>query len=309
MTTRDNNLLNISWLCEIAEVSRSGYYAWGNNASKRQEREKQDQADFDLILQAYHQRGYDKGSRGIHMRLLHMGIVMNRKKIKRLMRKYHLECPVRKPNPFKKMAKAKQEHATRPNVLDRQFKAFGPRVVLLTDITYLFYGRGEKAYLSTIKDAFTNQILSYALSRSLEADFVLETFHHLLANHDIPKSQKTLIHSDQGVHYTSIKFQTLLEDQELRQSMSRRGNCWDNAPQESFFGHMKDDLPDLGAYDTFFEIQVLIDDYMDYYNNERYQWDLAKLSPNEYEVYVRTGVHPLYRVVSLPKLLGYPMSR
>ncbi|WP_459771611.1 DDE-type integrase/transposase/recombinase, partial [Alkalibacterium sp. s-m-28] len=82
----------------------------------------------------------------------------------------------------------------------------------------------------------------YQLSESLSIDFVLEMIEDLLINHDISKQQKTLIHSDQGIHYTSIKFQKLLADKELRQSMSRRGNCWDNAPQESFFGHMKDEI-------------------------------------------------------------------
>lgn len=275
-----------------------------NNAPNRQEREKQDREDFDLILKAYHRRGYDKGSRSIHACLLHDDVVMNRKKIQRLMQKYHLVCPIRKPSPYKKMAKAKQENLTKPNLLARKFKASGPKTTLLTDITYLPYGRGKRVYLSTIKDAYTNQILSYVVSDSLEADFVLETVKQLFRDHDIPKHQNTLIHSDQGTHYTSIKFQQLIEDHGLRQSMSRKGNCWDNAPQESFFGHMKDELPDLSAYDLFFEIQVLIDDYMDYYNKDRYQWNLAKLAPNEYEIYVKTGVHLLYHLVNPPKLLG-----
>ena len=94
------------------------------------------------------------------------------------------------------------------------------------------------------------------------------------------------------VDYTSIKFQELVRNSDLRQSMSRRGNCWDNAPQESFFGHMKDEL-DIKDCNTFEELQLAIDDYMDYYNNDRYQWELAKLSPNEYAEYVSTGDYPI----------------
>jgi len=82
--------------------------------------------------------------------------------------------------------------------------------------------------------------------------------------------------------------------------MSRRGNCWDNAPQESFFGHMKDELPDLGGLNTFEALQTIVDDYMDYYNNDRYQWHLAKLSPNQYETYVKTGVYPLAHHLKTP---------
>lgn len=294
--------MNIKWLCDIAQVSRSGYYAWRKNEEKRDEREKDDRTDFEQILEAYQYRGYDKGSRGIHMRLLQTGILMNRKKVRRLMNKYNLVCPIRKANPYKRMAKAKQENTIKPNHLDRQFKAYGPKVVLLTDITYLYFGRGQKAYLSTIKDAYTHQILSYVASESLEVDFVLKTIEQLIENHSIPKNQKTLIHSDQGIHYTSIKFQSLLNDKELRQSMSRRGNCWDNAPQESFFGHMKDEMKNLNHLNTFSELQIKIADYMDYYNNDRYQWNLAKLSPNQYAEFIKTEVYPLAHLVKTPEV-------
>ena len=134
--------------------------------------------------------------------------------------------------------------------------------------------------------------ISYVLSESLEVDFVLETVNILIEKHGISLSAETLIHSDQGSHYTSVQFQTLVKDKELRQSMSRRGNCWDNAPQESFFGHMKDEIH-LEWCNTFQELKLKIDDYMDYYNNDRYQWDLAKLSPNQYAAYIVTGEYPI----------------
>ena len=82
--------------------------------------------------------------------------------------------------------------------------------------------------------------------------------------------------------------------------MSRKGNCWDNAPQESFFGHMKDEIGDLKNVDTFEELKAVIDDYMDYYNTERYQYELAKLSPNEYAEYYKTGIYPLKEVIEEP---------
>ena len=84
--------------------------------------------------------------------------------------------------------------------------------------------------------------------------------------------------------------------------MSRRGNCWNNAPQESFFGHMKDDLPPLGALNSYDQLQAVIHDYMDYYNNDRYQWGLAKLSPNQYATFIKTGDHPLKNLISIPTL-------
>jgi len=292
MIQRDNNYLNISWLCETARVSRSGYYNWLSSEHKRLEKDEQDKIYFELILQAYQFRGYDKGKRGIYMRLLNMGIRMNQKKISRLMKKFNLKCPIRKANPYRRMAKALKTSNVAENLLNREFKGHGPRMVLLTDITYMFYGNGQKAYLSTIMDAFTKQILAYVLSESLEVDFVLETVNILVRDHKISLNRETLIHSDQGCHYTSIKFQELIQEKELRQSMSRRGNCWDNAPQESFFGHMKDEIH-IKLCNTFKELKLEVDNYMDYYNNDRYQWDLAKLSPNQYAAYIETGEYPI----------------
>lgn len=299
-----NNTLSVTMLCEIAGVSRSGYYNWVASKEKRIEKEEQDRADFELILVAYTHRGYDKGAQGIYMRLLHMEppVVMNVKKIRRLMKKYGLICEIRKANPYRRMAKAIKTNNVADNLVKRQFEAYGPRMVLLTDITYIPYS-GVFAYLSTIIDAFTKQVLSYVLSESLEVDFVLETVNLMIEKHGMALTTETIIHSDQGCHYTSCSFIQLVKDKGLRQSMSRRGNCWDNAPQESFFGRMKDHIKNqLKMCGTFDEVKVIIDDWMDYYNNDRYQWRLAKLSPNEYYDYIITGEYPLKDVIPSSKM-------
>ena len=289
----EDNILTVTELCGIAGVSRSGYYAWLRAEQARQAREARDQADFQLILAAYRFRGYDKGVRGIHMRLLHTGVRMNVKKIRRLMRKYSLFCPIRKANPYRRMQKAIRTNYTAGNLVNREFEEHGPRSILLTDITYIPLN-GSHCYLSTILDACTKQVLSYALSESLEVDFVLETVKQLVEKHGISLNKETIIHSDQGCHYTCVKFIRLVKNSELRQSMSRKGNCWDNAPQESFFGHMKDELSTESKHWMSFEdVKRSIDDWIDYYNNDRYQWDLAKLSPNEYYDYLTTGVYPI----------------
>ena len=289
----ENNVLSVSMLCDIAKVSRSGYYRWINAEEKRKKLEERDRKDFELILIAYQYRGYDKGARGIYMRLLHMNppIIMNVKKIRRLMKKYNLFCPIRKANPYRRMAKALQTNNVADNILNREFKEHGPRTVLLTDITYIPYSN-TRCYLSTILDAFTKELLAYVLSESLEVDFVLETVKQLIEKHGISLSAQTLVHSDQGCHYTSYSFIQILKDKNLRQSMSRRGNCWDNAPQESFFGHMKDEI-DVSGCKTFEEVKKIIDDWIDYYNSDRYQWDLAKLSPLEFYKYITTGEYPI----------------
>lgn len=298
-----DNSLSVKELCAIAGVSRSGYYAWVKAVPIREQQELQDRADFDLILIAFKMHGYSKGARGIYMALIHMDppVIMNLKKIRRLMLKFHLVCPFRGPNPYKRMAKALKTSNYADNLLMREFECYGPRMVLLTDITYLPYN-GTFAYLSTILDAFTKQILSYVLSDSLEVDFVLETVNKLIDEHGISLHAETIVHSDQGPHYTSHSFINILHSKRLRQSMSRRGNCWDNAPQESFFGHMKDHIkPKLETCTQYTEVLAIIDDYMDYYNNRRYQWNLAKLSPNEYYNFVTTGKYPL-DIANIPEL-------
>lgn len=291
--SRDNNLLSISTMCELAGVSRSGYYNWCEKANKRVERETNDRQEFDKVLKAYKFRGYAKGARSIYMRLLHTGTRMNIKKIRRLMRKYGLKCPIRKANPYRRMAKALKTSSVFPNIVKRQFTAYGPRKVILTDITYLFFDGGV-CYLSPVLDACTREILAYQLSMTLQVEFVLRTIDQLREKYGCELDNETIVHSDQGCHYTSKAFIAKLKDAGFIQSMSRKGNCWDNAPQESFFGHMKDEIKsEIAKCKTFEAVKAIVDDWIDYYNNDRYQWDLVKLSPCEYYRYITTGVYPL----------------
>ena len=288
----DDNVLSISYMCQIAGVSRSGFYAWINAAPARKKRDDADKADFDKVLEAYRFRGYAKGARGIHMRLLHQDIIMNVKKIRRLMKKYHLFCPIRKANPYRRMAKDLATNNVAGNIVNREFRREA-RKVLLTDITYLFY-KDNKCYLSTILDAFTHEILAYQVSMSLKVNFVLDTVDQLIAEHGSALDNETIVHSDQGCHYTSYAFIQKLNDADFVRSMSRKGNCWDNSPQESFYGHMKDEIRDeIAGYASFESVLAKVDDWMDYYNNDRYQWDLLKLSPKEYYQYLQTGIYPL----------------
>lgn len=291
MTSRDNNLLNIKWLCDIAGVSRSGYYSWQSRDNTTHE--EADRNDFDKIIEVYKLKGYNKGARTIQMILAQRGIVMNLKKIRRLMKKYGLKCPIRKANPYRRMAKAIKTDNYADNLVNREFKQ-APRKIILTDITYMFYGpTKQKAYLSVMKDSYTNEIVAYKLSDNMELDFVLETLKSLMEKHGEELKDDTMIHSDQGVHYTSAGFRELLKDNHLTQSMSRRGNCWDNAPQESFFGHMKDEI-DITRITSIKDLRRIIDDYMDYYNNVRPQWKLAKLTPAQYYQFSMSGVYPVF---------------
>ncbi len=274
----------ITHLCKVAEVSKSGYYAYFST-KRVNKREKNDSIDEKLkenILKAFNYKNRQKGVRQIKMVLKsEYGINYNLKRIRRIMRKFNIVCTIRKANPYRRMMKATREHTVVPNLLKREFKQDIPGKVLLTDITYLSYAGNNKAYLSTIKDGSTNEILAYNLSSSLKIDIALDTLKMLKLNPNFTKHSKAFIHSDQGLHYTSPIFQSKVKKMGLNQSMSRRGNCWDNAPQESFFGHLKDEV-DFKKCNSIDELKSEIDDYMNYYNNYRYKWNLNKMTPVEY---------------------------
>ncbi len=279
------NLKNmISYLCGIAGVSRSGYYNYFSLKSQksRGQRNQKDEVVKEIILKAYYFKRRKKGARQIKMTLEgQYSIIYNLKRIRRIMKKYSIICPIRKANPYRRMMKATKEHSVLPNLLNRNFKQNIPGKVLLTDITYLFYGKGKKAYLSTIKDGSTNEILAYNVSDSLAIKIVTDTLHKLKKNRKVRLPEDAFIHSDQGSHYTSPIFQKLAKRYDLGQSMSRRGNCWDNAPQESFFGHFKDEAY-IKPCETLEELRKEIKQYMIYYNNYRYQWGLKKMTPVQY---------------------------
>lgn len=275
----------ISYLCTLTGVSRSGYYNYFSAKSEclRSKRNDNDLEVKDIILKAFNFKKRKKGARQIKMVLKSQyGVVYNLKRIRRLMKKYNIVCPYRKANPYRRMVKATKEHKVLPNVLNRNFKQNIPGKVLLTDITYLLYkNKSKKAYLSTIKDASTNEIMAYNVSDSLTLDIVIDTITNLKKSKSVKFHPEAFIHSDQGSHYTSPKFQKLVKKCGFGQSMSRRGNCWDNAPQESFFGHFKDEVC-IKQCQTLEDLKNEIDQYMIYYNNYRYQWNLKRMTPVEY---------------------------
>lgn len=156
------------------------------------------------------------------------------------MRKYNFFAKVHRANQYRNIAKATQEHKTLPNVLNCEFTQDETEKVFLTDITYLKY-RGKTAYLSCVKDVATREIVAYELSQTLMtiAYNTLVKLKEKLVENVHPEA---MIHTDQGFHYTHPEFQKRLKQMNMKQSMSRRGNCIDNAQMESFFGHMKDEM-------------------------------------------------------------------
>ena len=190
------------------------------------------------------------------------------------MKKYNLFVKIRRKNPYKAMMEKTEEHRIFENKLNRNFNQIIPRKFFCTDITYLFFDN-RVAYLSAIKDIASGEVVAWHISKNITKELVLKTIEK------IKPYQGAMIHSDQGFHYTNPEYIKKIKSLGMIQSMSRKGNCIDNAPIESFFGHLKDDV-DYKSCETFEELKMLIKNYIKYYNNERSQWDLNKMTPTEY---------------------------
>lgn len=216
------------------------------------------------------------------------GVTMNHKKIERIKSEYRLITKVRRRNPYKESFKKTKEHRYFPNILDRQFKQTIPGAALCTDITYLPYGK-QMAYLSAVKDIASREIVGWSLNPSLHMELVFTTLDSLKEE---LTEKKVLLHSDQGFHYTNPEFIRRAKTLNLVQSMSRKGKCTDNGPMESFFGHFKDEV-EYKKCQSFSELKDLTAAYMSYYNTERRQWNLNKMTPAEYKQHLIKAAIPV----------------
>lgn len=239
---------------------------------KNADKVEKDYSDYLQVKDVFDKGKGKYGWRNIKMELKQM----NHKKIKRIMRKYGLVTKVRRKNPYKNIMKKTIEHRTFENKLQREFNQLVPLKVFCTDITYLRF-LGRFVYLSVIKDIATGEVVSWNLSLYLEMTLVTET----VRNMQLDSYENVMIHSDQGFHYTNPVYIEMVKNLKMIQSMSGKGSCIDNAPIESFFGHMKDEV-DYGWCTTFEELRLVIGEYMRYYNQERKQWERKKMTPVEY---------------------------
>jgi len=201
---------------------------------------------------------------------------MNHKKILRLMKEYDLLAKIRRINPYRNIMRKDHEHRVFENKLNREFKWDTPYIKLWTDITYLRF-KWKWIYLSVIKDIVTWEILWFSLSKYLYILLFSDTIKDMNIRHWNIVIW-ALLHSDQWFHYTHPESIKLIKENWLIQSMSRKWNCIDNAPTESFFGHAKDEI-DLSECETFEEVEIYIEKYIYYYNNHRFQRSKKKMTP------------------------------
>lgn len=259
---------SITLLTKIAGVSRTAYY----NYKKREKKSSQIE---ELILDIYRKSGKRMGYRQIKNALKNKyDLVVNHKKVLRIMQKLGIQSIVRKKKNFKH-----KDRGIKENILNRDFKSTEPYKKFVTDITYI-PTRKEMVYVCTIIDLFNREPIVWNISTKQDKSLSIDALKALSKKCDLKGS---LIHSDQGVHYTNNTYIELLESLSVTQSMSRKGNCWDNACAESFFGHFKCETLYLRAKNSIRNLQDVIEmteDYMDYYINDRPQNKLDGLPPS-----------------------------
>lgn len=274
-------------LCKATGVDPSGYYHYLKRLSTKSKKLIHDElilADIEHLQKMYNQtHGYRQITMELNMFYQKNGLPnVNAKRVLRLMKENELLAVIRAKNPYKKIWKATVEDKVSPNLLNREFKNGEPLQKILTDISYLRCKFGF-VYLSAAKDSVTNEIVAFNVKDNLGLDLSLDILDELSI---LKLPSNVMVHSDQGVHYTAKRYRELMNTLGLSQSMSRRGNCWDNAPMESFFGHLKDEL-DFMQCENLEEVQYMIKQYMIYYNQERPQWNLKKMTPIQYRHHLK----------------------
>lgn len=203
--------------------------------------------------------------------------VINHKRISRIKSKYGLVTKRRKKTRLSAGMREMLENNVCKNLLKQSFTTQVPKSVYSTDVTYLTNRKGQRAYFSGVKDLCSKEIIGYSVSDKNDTELVLESLKSLLNLN----CKGSIIHSDQGHQYLSHLYQNTLKVNGIKQSMSRRGNCYDNAPIESFFGHLKDEC-EYQDWKTIEDLKSRIAKYIKFYNEGRPQWGLNRKTPVEY---------------------------
>ena len=259
----------LALVLDIAQIPRSTFYYY-NGKHRKQDKYARAKTEISII---YHENKGRYGYRRVTAELHNRGIMLNHKTVQRLMKELGLICRVR----MKKYRSYKGEKGiTADNELNRVFRAEKPNQKWVTDITE-FRLFGEKLYLSPILDLYSGDIVTYTLSDSPNLLMVTTMLEQAFTK--IPNNTNLLLHSDQGWHYRHKQYVQMLKDKGIRQSMSRKGNCYDNSVMENFFGHLKSELLYLQEFESMEHFKSELIDYIDYYNNRRIKARLKGLPP------------------------------
>ena len=214
-------------------------------------------------------------------------MVVNHKKIIRIKKEYGLKTQVRCTNRHRKSFEKVRKWCIAENILNREFNQKLPEQAYATDVTYLILNNGLTCYLSAIKDLGPKEIAAHEVSESHDVKLAINTLEKL----ERDETKEAIMHSDRGGIYTSFQYMQKLKDMNLIRSMSRSGECLDNASIETFFGHLKDEV-NYKNCKNIEELRDKIDKYVYYYNNGRYQWNLKRMAPKEYRHFLEKSYGP-----------------
>jgi transposase InsO family protein len=264
-------------MCRVLEVSRSGYYRWKCRppSARHQRRESVRSA----VIETYHEFKGRYGAPRITQELTAYGIRCSKNHVAQLLRNSGLKA--RNGKGFKYSRAESSKYNVAENLLKRDFSAQSPNEKWVTDITYI-YVNGKWLYLSVVLDLFSRAIVGWALDRYMTETLICDALDMAVSRRTI--SKELLVHSDRGVQYRSHRYQEKLLDYGCRISMSRRGNCWDNAVVESFFSRLKVELIFAEKFTTFEQARSAIFEYIEiFYNRKRRHSASGNVSPMQFE--------------------------
>jgi transposase InsO family protein len=268
---------SVEKMAEVLGVSRSGYYAWYSRDESDRDRANRELSEE--IRRIQKRVKYRYGSLRVTAALRREGKVVGHNRVARLMRNNGLQARVRRR--FRCTTKAAESRPVAANMLDRDFRVGAINRVWISDISYIATGEGW-LYLATVMDLGSRRVVGWAMSSRLSTDLVLRAFWMAVMRRNPPKG--LIFHSDRGSQYTSHAFVRTLERWGMIQSMSRKGDCWDNAVAEAFFSTLKGELIGGKAYRTRQEAQDAIFEYVEvFYNRQRLHSTLGHVTPVEYE--------------------------
>ena len=272
---------------DMIGIAQTQYYKYLRNERYGMKKAEKKLNDVEAVRKVFDYKGFKEGSRQIYMLMPKIvGRKMGLKKIRRIMQENGMESDIRTPNAQKRAMEKYLKENRKPNLLDRRFRLYRPNQVRLTDVTYIDYGpkgtEKKRAYGSASIDPVTGKLIAFVVMDTNDQKLADATLREM---DNYPCEFGGKFHSDQGSLYLMPDFQAKVTERGFDQSMSRRGNCWDNSPQESFFGHFKDEC-DYESCESLDELHDLIEGYKYYYNYERGKWDRLQMTPVAYEEYL-----------------------
>lgn len=275
-------------MCRALKLTRSGYYAWCRRQGSRRRQENPQLSE--QIVEIFEASRGTYGSPRIHQALLARGLAVSLNRVARLMAAQGLRARAKRK--FKATTDSEHSFAIADNHLNRAFKTLAPDQVWVADMTYVWTAQGW-VYLAVIIDLFSRRVVGWSMAEHMRSELVLTALQAALGQRTA-SSQGLMFHSDRGSQYASADYQTALRAAKIQISMSRRGNCWDNAVAESFFGTLKTELIHPRSFSSRAEAKTIIAEWIEvFYNRQRIHSTIGFLSPAQFEEQYWLSLSPL----------------